>query len=844
MSDPKPHLLDTETWDDRELLEVICSRYFLLGGQGISELSWEVNGRDGRDPSECLVSLNRHLMSLSLIAVLDEGDPPVMSIGSLPIQPVVMPSWQQSLVWVLAASFTTLSGSLWISSMEPGLQSFDPSILETAIVFFTLPLIGSLLLASYARIFAAKAFDVENSHLIPLAFPVFSPEWPFSLVSAIGQTRPDLHPVPNRRALGLIELTAPAVMFVCGTLLTIIGLGMTSVQPPAYETSPVAVDLNLISEVLASILVEPHASLRLQWMHPTGLAGIALSIVSWALLLPIPGFPGDRILHSLLGPKDMQDDRIQTSIFITTLGFAILIFISTEYWPWMLLAAIAAWRRFSPEQLPEPFVVDEYADLDEIPMRQIATMTIAILLLGYPGLQPSFEIEEWDEGLSTESWPEYIAFEGGQVEVDLLLEPAGVVPVSGWLQMRIEGPLQQQYQIDSDCFGHSPNQTLYPNFIVGGPSNPSTSSVCRFDNISHSSTGSVSIDMDLNGDWESWRTFSLIILVDLENHVTQHTIVFQPTDVTSTVDPMWVMVEDTETPRICTELSVVEGDHVNLSLYPHWQAGYWLPSLIAQAPNPFWYFENETSLGPGTHDLCIRGHEGALSRSYLSLMLGPEINMSRSNSSNSLIVMPIEGESPTMQVSGREWKLLESLWPISPFSNEPFSLSYVESGPLFCPSTDVIPEINATGDWVRELADRASILIDPTSDTAGNGTIRIGDQGWLLVCNGIHIVTQWEVVEGPEVLFNGLPTGTYFHMTYWLTIENRENYSMPLSIELSGDADIWSSIPSWNISVVGPMKTLQIEAPSINGCCIEQWATVDEDGITIHFAARSDGAVA
>ena len=169
MSETTTQLLDTETWGDIELLEVICSRYFLLGGQGLSELSWEVNGRDGRDPSECLLSLNRHLKSLSMIAVLDEGDPPVMSVGSLPTQPVVMPSWQQSLVWVLAASFTTLSGSLWISSMEPGQQPFDSSILQTAIVFFTLPVLGSILLASYARIFVAKAFEVENSHLIPLA---------------------------------------------------------------------------------------------------------------------------------------------------------------------------------------------------------------------------------------------------------------------------------------------------------------------------------------------------------------------------------------------------------------------------------------------------------------------------------------------------------------------------------------------------------------------------------------------------------------------------------------------------------------------------------------------------
>ena len=79
-----------------ELLEVICSRYFVLGSQGLAEYSWEVNGREGRSPSACLRSLNRHLKELSLIAVLDEGDPPLLSVGSLPMQAMVMPAWQQA----------------------------------------------------------------------------------------------------------------------------------------------------------------------------------------------------------------------------------------------------------------------------------------------------------------------------------------------------------------------------------------------------------------------------------------------------------------------------------------------------------------------------------------------------------------------------------------------------------------------------------------------------------------------------------------------------------------------------------------------------------------------------
>ena len=792
MSEPTEHHLDTETRGDRELLEVICSRYFLLGGQGVSELSWEVNGREGRNPSECLIALNRHLKQLSMIAVLDEGDPPIMSVGPLPSQTVVMPSWQQSLVWLLAASFTTLSGSLWISSMEPGQQPFDSSILEAAIVFFTLPVLGSALLASYARIFVSKAFEVENSHLIPLAFPVFSPEWPFSLVSTIGQNRPDLHPIPNRKALGMIELAAPVVLFTCGTALTIIGLGLTSVQPPEFESSPVGVDLNLISEVLASILVEPHTMLRLQWIHPTGLAGIALSIVSWALLLPVPGFPGDRILHSLLGPGDMQDDRNQTSIFISTLGFVLIIFISTEYWPWLLIAAIAGWRRFSPEHIPEPFVVDEFAGLGEIPMRQIATLTIAILLLGYPGLEPSSQIDHWDGGISTEDWATSMTFEGDTVQLELPLEPSGLMPVSGWLQMRVEGDPVGEWQINSECLDER--------------------EVCRFEEITQASPAGISVNLSREVD-STPHPFRLVILIDVHGHVDEHSIVFRPSDATTSIDPLWILVEDTETPRICVEIIVVEGDHINLT-----------------NGNQFWYFENETSLGPGIHDLCMRGHEGALfSQGWTPdhfFAMGPTVTILRNNQTPQNLVMPIDDSQPKFQFSDGDWRL-----PLFEPVVDEFSISRGESESAFCPSTDVIVEVNSTDDWERELSDRSSILIP--AGHSGNGTIRMSGPGWLAICSDTNMLSWYSMVEGPDV---------FTYSGEELTIYNRENYSMPISIDWTGDAD---EFDKWEISVpsgIDAMSSVFVNITSNDDshAPLVYWVNTDENGINLNLAARSN----
>ena len=800
MTEAEIHLLDTETWGQHELLEVICSRYFVLGSQGLAEYSWEVNGRDGRSPSASLRSLNRHLKDLSLIAVLDEGDPPLLSVGGLPSQVMVMPAWQQALVWALVTGFVTMAGSLWITHLDPTSTTLESAALQTALVFFTLPVMGSVLLASYARIFVSTAFEVESNHLIPLAFPVMSPDWPFSLISAIGQMRPDLHPIPNRRALGFIELTTPTVMFVCGSILTVLGLGMTSDQPPIYEAAPILVDTNFLVDILGSVILSSDVALKLQWIHPTGLAGIALSLASWALLLPIPGFPGDRILHALIGPEDMQEGSNQTSIFIATLGFTLLIFMSTEYWPWLLLAAIAAWRRFSPEQMPSPYIVDEYAGLDEVPMRQIATLTLVILLLGYPGLEPSYEMEDWDEGLSTESWPAFMTFEDGQAQIELTLEPVGVMPVSGWLQMSVEGAPLGGWQIDSECLDET--------------------GVCRFDDITQASPGSVSVSMNRNQMEASEQTFRLIILIDVANHVTEHAIVFQPIGATTPIDPLWVMVEDTQTPRICVEIMVVEGDYVNLTNY-----------------DPFWSFENETSLGPGIHDLCMRGHEGAIQS--LSMQddqyrrIGPSILLFRENLSNDILFLPVEDTQAMIQVSDGEWLIPEWFE-----SDSEYVIARGESGSAFCPSTDVIAEVNASGDWNRDLADRSSILI-PAGEI-GNATLRFGPSGWLALCEGTTMLASYRVAEGPDImvepgtLASRMPNGEF-------SIVNRENETMPISLDWTGDAVAWDNWEAGAPSEVAAMSSVTANA-SVHGDPLARWAawvTADEDGITLHFAARS-----
>ncbi|MEC7744777.1 MAG: hypothetical protein VYB86_05715, partial [Candidatus Thermoplasmatota archaeon] len=243
----------------------------------------------------------------------------------------------------------------------------------------------------------------------------------------------------------------------------------------------------------------------------------------------------------------------------------------------------------------------------------------------------------------------------------------------------------------------------------------------------------------------------------------------------------------------------------------------------------FWYFENETSLGPGIHELCMRGHEGALGAQERSpddfFAMGPTITILRNNQTPEYLVMPIENSQLRLSFSDGDWRL--------PFSSLPyeFSITRGESESAFCPSTDVIVEVNSTGDWERELSDRSSIFIP--AGHSGNGTIRMSGPGWLAICSGTNMLSWFSMVEGPDVLPYA---GEEF------IIHNRENYSMPISIDWTGDA---AGFDNWEISVpqeVEAMSSVYVNI-STNGdpqALLVYWITTDENGINLNLAARSN----
>ncbi|MEC7756359.1 MAG: hypothetical protein VX621_00870 [Candidatus Thermoplasmatota archaeon] len=558
-------VIDSETWGTREQVEVIASRYFLLGNEGPFPNSWEVDGIDD-GVSQQLSMLNGHLKSMGMVGSLENKNPPILTISLLPPGEEVLGRFQQIALWVVMFSFLSIVGSHWINEYGHGSNPLKVGAFGQSIFYFAVPIASSLLIASTSRIYVARRFDIEVGHISPIVLPIPA-WWSFGIVGAIGQRKPDMIPMPDRRALGYIEVVVPFVLFLSGALLTVIGVMMTPSSPPNLDDSPTVFQTSFLTNALLDSWMGEELDIRLQWLHPIGIAGIGLSIISWALMLPIPGLPGDRMLHSILGPSEMRDGRLQTSIFVVVLLAMVVIFATAQWSPWIFLAFIAAWQRFNPDNYSQPVILDEFVGLEEGVRSRLMAIVGVILVAGLPGSIPSYEMTDFESGISTDDWISRLEVSpGDENTIVLSIEPDGATPISGWIQYRIEGPKASDWSISDSC-----------SEIEGA---------CRFSNITQIDPGEISLNILVPGEFP--LTHHLRIFVEISGFETEHLIILSNSSYEGPIEPLWRVIQE-EPALICSEFRLKEGG----------------ASIIVD--DPYWNMENSSNLSFGVQDVCLQG---------------------------------------------------------------------------------------------------------------------------------------------------------------------------------------------------------------------------------------------
>ncbi len=797
MDNPRPISIDLETWSNQELYEVISSRYFVLGNQSSKIASWEVKGANNKDASESLLMLNAHLHSLGMIGTLSDGIIPILTITSLPPSNDILKKWQQILIWSLMSLFLTIVGSEWLSRYDSSIGVMNLDSMQDSFSIFTVPIILTLLLASYLRSYIASRYNVETGYAIPIIFPILYPIWPFGIAGLLSQKRMDHLPFPNRRKLIIIESIIPLTLILFGSFLTIYGVFLTSNEPPNIAESPIVFTSNLFLKLVSSILFGDMAELRLQWLHPIGISGTGLSIIGWILLLPIPGFPGDRILYSFIGPSKMNSSTQQTSLFLISLILMIFIFATLDYLPWLFLSAFAAWQRFSPENVIDPFIIDKSQELTQIFKTRLVVIIILFGTLGFPGATPLSILEDYDSGLSTEEWVEEIYFESNEeIIIDLNLKPDGILPISGYLQFSIAGSQSELWQINSSC-----------DFVI----------MCKFNNVTHDKQSHVKIILNPPNIIIEEKLY-LKIVVDIHGNEEEHLIMLSNDNYSGPTQVFWDLVQDTDTPLICTKINILSGDYGNLSII-----------------SPYWDIINYTSPVTGVNDLCLRGHMGAIiSTNYIDeefRKYGPSIEFSRVNNTSLNWLMPIDNTNPKVMLSGTEWQIPS--WFNSDNSN--YSILHTPNNPTFCKTSNSITEVDSNWTWLMEpyspIQFREGEII--------NGTLIMPISGWLIVCNGINMVMKYSIMEGIDIIMNNGSIGENITNPNF-TIYNRGEEIIPISIEWHGDSintDIWElSIPNFVES--NGSTNISIYPKNSDNLHHTSWVQVMDDEIIIHLAAR------
>ncbi len=507
---------------------------------------------------------------------------------------------------------------------------------------------------------------------------------------------------------------------------------MTSNVSPHFENIPILVEPGFFPEfILNFLLTTEEISLRSAWLHPLGLAGIALTTMGWVLLLPLPGFPGDRLLSALLNPGQMEEGGTQTWLFVGVLAAGIYILLNGGYWPWLILLALGVWRRFSPESSATPFVLNESLGLDKGAKNRFGIVMITLLLLGFPGLIPVGQLQDWDSGLDTSEWPTEINFSPGANEtLDLNLKTIGILEIDVEFQFRVIGNLEPSTQViwPEGCDAHQHVELT----------------VCNFNNIDAIGDQSLQFTYMMAPLAEVSNRFALQILW-LENlDLRTHQINFTSSSTPIPDQMYWNWDGHTATPRYCIDIKLDSELGGNLTIGSSSNQGFTFDNDEVRIVLPF---------GDDLYNVCINGLFGT----HRFAHRGDAIILRATLDDGSIHEWPIhfDIEEFREQPSG-EWPANMSRWSHTPALLDVNYIMWIEDAEeeTICPLSRVNISIptDENGSWTLNLTEIHEAKLP---EDRINGTLILPENGRILLCSDQQL--SWSANLVPS---NGSISGT------------------------------------------------------------------------------------
>ncbi len=228
------------------------------------------------------------------------------------------------LMLILTIISTSFAGILHWASYTGSEDPFTLSNILNGILYFSLPLLLILGTHEMGHYYMAKKRNVRAS--LPFFMP-FMP--PLGTMGAFISLR---EPIPDKKSLLDIGIAGPLAGFAVAVPVTILGMFLGSIQPPADTsmqagTSYMLIQVPLIYQFLTFFI--PAG----QFMHPTAFAGWVGFIVTAINLFPAGQLDGGHIARAALGEKAKYASY-------GSLAVLFLIGIFTNYWGWIIFGSL------------------------------------------------------------------------------------------------------------------------------------------------------------------------------------------------------------------------------------------------------------------------------------------------------------------------------------------------------------------------------------------------------------------------------------------------------------------------------------------------------------------------
>ena len=776
----EPLPLHEKAWNQKQFFVAILSRYVdvldEIGGMWPAFSVQEKKEDD--DIHQQLDKINRHLSRLDWSVGLHPDEPWMMHVFPLPIRQ--FPSRSVPIVmWFFALLSTLYAAETWMSSGRPDGGWFHSNIVIDGFLGYALPVLGVILAASFVHKSIANYYGIRVPHLLPIfAFP--ATWWPFGLLGVVSIPRMDARFWPNRAALGWSAISVPLILISTGMIFVLCGIYLS---PSSMDlvSSPLRIELPLFAQYFGlGLLGERAMLLGTVFVHPLTYAGCTLVFFGWVSLIPIPTFPGGRLLMARMGVREARSSSTQMLLLFTLVIFGILFQAFSGFSTWTVILVLSSVMLLTRGTDPRfPVVLDDAAGLKNEDHRRLGLYLFLAFVLALPAQVPYSLAEDWDESIRYELDETHYFLNENSTMIEIILVN------DGWLERgwSAEVLVNQSDKFQWSCY-FSTQESENCNGILGPKEK---------------------VTLQINVTWLEDEDlllpktdFFLSFFVDGKESLREVTISSKHSAIPQS--SYWSAVGTFFEPKFCVDLSWTNTDS-------H-------PFVIRDSGDFGFYFEgteqlNITQLDHNSRNVCIEGNTGANWNSLSEILLDIQ-NHSFSLSPPRVpveFVIPSEGIEINATKNYSGWGAFD----------DGGVLVYGASNICDSGTTLGYPNKPSTGDWIWDLAIRKEAKI-PEVDENQSLIFQLDEGSIFHHCleNKRLPLQTYSVITGPEVILLQGDTYTRFWTGFHEIHENNLSFFNPTNetvrVTFQAIGDGWSVPDSTNIT--GNVVTnIQIDSP-------------------------------